>query len=119
MKRGEIWTAAGGKDYAAKPRPAVVVQDDTFDANDSVTVCPFTTDEFVASLIRLVVAPDDLNGLRSTSRLMVDKVSTLPRTKLRHRIGNLGDEDILRLNRALAVFLGLGSSKRVKRPAAR
>ena len=117
MKRGEIWTAAGGKDYAGKPRPAVVVQDDTFDANDSVTVCPFTTDEFAAPLIRLVVAPDGLNGLRSASRLMVDKISTLPRTKLGRRIGNLGNADMLRLNQALVVFLGLAASPRARRGA--
>ncbi len=41
MKRGEIWTAAGGKDYAGKPRPVVIVQDDRFDAIESITVCPF------------------------------------------------------------------------------
>ena len=40
MKRGEIWTVAGGAAYAGKPRPAVIVQDDRFDANDSIVVCP-------------------------------------------------------------------------------
>ena len=45
MRRGDIWTVAGGKDYAAKPHPVVIVQDDSFDATDSVTVCPFTTDK--------------------------------------------------------------------------
>ena len=43
MRRGDIWTVAGGKDYAGKPRPAVIVQDDSFDATDSITVCAFTT----------------------------------------------------------------------------
>ena len=32
MRRGDIWTVAGGKDYAGKPRPVVIVQDDSFDA---------------------------------------------------------------------------------------
>ena len=44
MKRGEVWTVAGGAAYAGKPRPAVIVQDDRFDANDSIVVCPLTTD---------------------------------------------------------------------------
>jgi mRNA interferase MazF len=45
MRRGEIWTVAGGKDSAGKPRSVVIVQDDSFDATDSITVCAFTTDE--------------------------------------------------------------------------
>jgi mRNA interferase MazF len=53
MKRGEIWTVAGGKDYAGKPRPAVVVQDDRFDKTDSITICAFTTDPTDAPLFRL------------------------------------------------------------------
>ena len=36
MRRGEVWTAAGGKDYAGKPRPIVIVQDDRFNATSSV-----------------------------------------------------------------------------------
>jgi mRNA interferase MazF len=50
MKRGDIWTVACGKDYAGKPRPAVIIQDDSFDATDSITVCAFTTDETDAPL---------------------------------------------------------------------
>lgn len=57
MRRGEIRTVAGGKDYAGKPRPAVIVQDDLFDATDSVTLCAFTTDETDAPLFRLSVQP--------------------------------------------------------------
>jgi mRNA-degrading endonuclease toxin of MazEF toxin-antitoxin module len=37
MKRGEVWTVSGGKDYAGKPRPAVIMQDDSFDATYSIT----------------------------------------------------------------------------------
>jgi mRNA-degrading endonuclease toxin of MazEF toxin-antitoxin module len=65
MRRGEIWTLAGGKDYAGKPRPAVIVQDDSFDATDSITVCAFTTDPAVAPLFRLQVEPTVRNGLRA------------------------------------------------------
>jgi mRNA interferase MazF len=107
VRRGELWTAAGGKDYAGKPRPVVIVQDDRFDATASVTVCAFTTDPTDAPLIRLMVEPTEHNGLRSACRLMVDKITTVPRTKLGSRVGRLDDEDMLRLNRAIVVFLGL------------
>ncbi len=107
MKRGEIWTVAGGKDYAGKPRPVVIVQDDRFDVTRSITVCPFTTNPAGAALFRIAVEPKDENGLRIASRLMVDKVTTIARSKIGRRVGRLSDEDMVRLNRALLVFLGI------------
>ncbi len=106
MKRGEVWTVSGGG-YAGKPRPAVVVQDDRFDATASITICVFTTDETDAPLIRLPILPSERNGLRSTSRLMVDKITTVSKDKLGERIGRLDDEDVVRLNRAILIFLGM------------
>ncbi len=102
MRRGEIWTVAGGRDYAGKPRPVVIVQDDSFDA----------TDETDAPLFRLPVQPNERSGLRATCRLMVDKITTVPKTKVGPRVGRLNDEDILRLNQAVLVFLGLAVSPR-------
>lgn len=107
MRRGEVWTAAAGSGYAGKPRPVVIVQDDRFDATTSVTVCAFTTDPTEAPLFRLRVEPDELNGLREPSSLMVDKLTTVPRSKLGTHVGRLNDEEMVRLGRAVLVFLGL------------
>ena len=107
MKRAEIWTVAGGPDYAGKPRPAVILQDDTFDATASITVCPFTTYLVDAPLIRLSVDPTRQNGLAVVSHVMVDKITTVAKSKLQKRIGKLADEDMIRLSRAALVFLGL------------
>lgn len=107
MKRGEIWTVAGGQGYAGKPRPAAIVQDDRFDGTASVTLCAFTTDATEAPLLRLAVAPSPENGLTEVSRLMVDKLTTVSKQKLGQRVGRLSDEDVVRLNRSLLVFLGL------------
>ncbi len=109
MRRGEIWTVAGGADYTGKPRPAVIVQDDRFDT-DSVTICPFTTDATDAPLFRLPVAPTEANGLQEVSRLMVDKITTVQRARLGDRVGVLDDAELVRLNRAIIVFLGIASS---------
>ncbi|MGH7121622.1 MAG: type II toxin-antitoxin system PemK/MazF family toxin [Acetobacteraceae bacterium] len=117
MKRGDIWTVAGGKDYAGKPRPVVIVQDDSFDATDSITICAFTTDETDAPLFRLPVEPNERNGLQATSRMMVGKITTVPKTKVGARVGRLDDEDIVRLNQAVLVFLGLAVSPRTKQGA--
>jgi mRNA interferase MazF len=107
MKRGEVWTVSAGGPYAGKPRAAVIVQEDRFEATNSITLCVFTTDPTEAPLLRMLVDPTDRNGLSIASRLMIDKVTTVPKSRLGKRIGKLQDEDIVRLNRALTVFLGL------------
>lgn len=107
MKRGEIWTVSGGNNYTGKPRPAVIVQEDRFDGTSSITLCAFTTDPTDAPLIRLLIAPSEQNGLRTECRLMIDKVTTVPKTRLGKKLGLLEDTDQLRVNRALMVCLGL------------
>jgi mRNA interferase MazF len=115
MRRGDIWTVSGGKGYAGKPRPVAILQDDRFEATDSVTFCAFTSDDTEAPLFRLAIEPTELNGLRMTCRLMVDKITTVARSKVGVHVGRLDDEDILRLNQAIIVFLGLAVSHRAER----
>lgn len=110
MNRGEIWTASAGSGYVGKPRPVVIVQDDRFDATASVTICAFTTDPTDAPLIRLLIEADEVTGIRESSRLMIDKITTIPRSKLGERIGQLSDDDMIRLSRALVVCLGLAGT---------
>ena len=112
MRRGEVWTVAGGENYAGKPRLVVIVQDNSFDATDSITICAFTTDPTDAPLFRLIVERNERNGLRSTCRLMVDKITTVPKAKVGTRVGRLDDEDMVRLNQAMTVFLGMAVSPR-------
>jgi mRNA interferase MazF len=114
MRRGDVWTVAGAKDYAGKARPVVILQDDSFDGTESITICAFTTDDTDAPLFRLPVEPNERNGLRVPCRLMVDKVTTVPKSKVGAHIGRLDDEDVLRLNQAVLVFLGLATSPRNK-----
>ena len=106
MRRGEVWTDSG-PGYAGKPRPVVIVQDDRFDATRSVLVCPLTTNATDAPLFRPVVDPTQLNGLATTSRLMVDKLTATPRDRVRDRIGVLEPERLLALERSIIVFLGI------------
>ena len=112
MKRGDIWTVVSGASYAGKARPAVILQDDRFDATQSVTICALTTDPTEAPLFRLSVQPSETNGLREPCRLMVDKMTTIPKNKLGLRVGELDAQDVVRLNRAVIVFLGLATSAR-------
>ncbi len=110
MKRGEIYTAAARGAYTGKPRPVVVIQDDRFDATASITVCPLTANTVEAPLVRLSIEPSEDNGFERSSRLMVDKLTTVPRSSLGERIGRLRDDQLLQLNRSLVVFLGLASA---------
>jgi mRNA interferase MazF len=107
VKRGEIWTVAGGLDYAGKPRPAVIVQSDIFDATNSIVVCLLTHIDVGAEPIRFVIEPSQTNGLAKRSFVMIDKISALPKSKIGKRVGNLDPRDMRRLSQYLVVFLGV------------
>jgi mRNA interferase MazF len=109
VTRGDIYTAATRGPYTGKPRPVVLLQDDRFDATASITVCPFTTNPVEAPLLRIPIGPSEENGLDQPSQLMVDKVTTVPRSRLGERLGRLRDDELVALNRSLIVFLGLAS----------
>ncbi|MEY8018912.1 type II toxin-antitoxin system PemK/MazF family toxin [Mycobacterium servetii] len=106
MRRGELWTASG-RDYAGKPRPVLIIQDDRFDATDSITFCPLTTAITNTPLLRIPLQPNATNGLTTPSQVMIDKITTAPRSKLGQRIGKASTTEILQIERALLVFLGM------------
>ncbi len=108
VNRGEIWTVAGGV-YAAKPRPAVIIQDDLFDSTSSVTVAPMTSTLLDAPLMRIRIAGGDgrLSGLDHDSDVMVDKLTTVRRANVHSRLGRLTAEQVVEVERAMMAFLGL------------
>ena len=107
MIRGDVVLAAAPGDYG-KPRPAVVIQSDLFnETHPSIVVCPLTTHRIEAPLFRVALEPTRANGLRQSSQVMIDKITTLRRDRLGDPIGRLEAEALVRLDRALAVFLGL------------
>ena len=107
VRRGEVWTVSGSG-YAGKPRPAIIVQDDIF-PTASVTVCPVTTSPAGGPMFRVEVIAQSTNGLDFDSRVMIDKTTTVPRSTLGNRLGTLHSADMIRIDRALALFLGLAS----------
>jgi mRNA interferase MazF len=107
MRRGQFVTVAAPGDYG-KPRPALVVQSELFDELPSVVICPLTTtlrDD--ADQFRLDVAPSPRNGLREPSQIAIDKITVMPAAKIGAAIGNADDALLLRVNRALALFLSI------------
>lgn len=106
MKRGEVWTQAGGPGYAGKPRPVLIVQSDLLEGTESVVICLFTSLEGARLNARLPFVPTLENGLLEASELMADKIMTVARARLRRRIGALSVEAMGEVQQALAFVLG-------------
>ena len=108
MKRGDVvLVVAPGSN--GKPRPAVIVQTDLANGtHPSFVVCPLTSHLRDAPLFRIELESSRENGLATTSQIMVDKLITLPREKIREIIGRLDEDIMTRLGRSLAFWLGLG-----------
>ena len=107
MRRGDVVTVAASGDYG-KPRPAVVVQTDALPAEHaSVIVCQMTSDIVQAPDFRVTIEPSEMNGLRKRSQIMADKPVTIRRERVGRTIGSLEEQDLARLNVALAFVIGL------------
>ena len=104
-QRGDLVTVALQGDYG-KPRPALIVQTDLLNELDSVVLCP-VTGELRTAAFRVTVEPTTNNGLRALSQIMVDKLSTLPRSKIGTPFGRLEDERMRAVDRALLLVVGL------------
>jgi mRNA interferase MazF len=117
VKRGELWTVATRGDYTGKRRPVVIVQDDAFEETDSVVVCGLTTNLAAAPLFRINITPNERNGLRSQAAVMVDKITTVPRSRMRDLVGELDTGNLIEVERAMLVFLGLARAVRPRRRA--
>ncbi len=104
--RGDLVTIAMQGDFG-KPRPALVIQSDFFDAHPSVTVLPITSELRDTPLFRITIQPSIANGLRLPSQVMVDKAMTVAKEKLGESIGKLEPDTIIEVERSLALFLGI------------
>jgi mRNA interferase MazF len=106
VSRGELWTVAGGV-YAAKLRPALIIQGDLFSATESVVVVPLTTMVAEAPIARVAVPMT--TGIARPSFAMIDKITTVRRSNLGGRIGRVPAALMTDIERSLMVFLGLAS----------
>jgi len=70
-------------------------------------VIPLTATINDAPLLRLNLEPSAGTGLKKPSQLMIDKVTTIRRSRIRNVIGAVDDRTMVRVNRAVALFVGL------------
>lgn len=105
MIRGERWTVAGCV-YASQPRPALIIQDDAFEATDSVTVLPLMGHLIDAPLLRIRIRASELSGRERDSDVMVDKLTTVRRSNVVARVGRLPTDQLAEVERGVMAFLG-------------
>jgi mRNA interferase MazF len=104
--RGNFVIVSLQGDYG-KPRPALIIQSDNHSVHASVTILPVTSHLISASLFRISVFPDDRNGLKKESQIMIDKTATVKKEKVGAIIGTASDQVMREVGRYLAVFLGI------------
>jgi mRNA interferase MazF len=108
MNRGDLVLVTAPGDYG-KPRPALIVQSDLFCEHPSVTICLLTSHLQSTPLFRYEICPSPDNGLAAISQVQIDKVMTIPRTKLAHKIGRTTDDQMQEITRLLALWMGLAT----------
>lgn len=107
IKRGDVVTCVFSREYG-KPRPALVVQSDLFNAEHaSLTLCPVTGMLRAAPLFRLDVMPSTHNGLKKKSQVVVDKMASVKRERIRQVIGRFSDHEMRNVDAALRLWLAL------------
>lgn len=107
MKRGNVVTVAMQGDFR-KPRPALVLQSDVFsDIHATVTVALISSEIVQAPIFRLDIEPNEANGLTRPSQVQIDKIMSIRSEKIGSVVGELNDVMMVRVNRALALWLGL------------
>ena len=106
MRRGDLVTIAVQGDFG-KPRPALIIQSDPYDAHATVTVLPVSSDLVAAPLFRIAIQPTTENGLHKRSQVMADKAVTVRRDKVGPTFGRVDADSMVEVERCLAVFLGI------------
>lgn len=110
LRRGEIWTAAGGRGgYAKTPRPGIIMRNDDFDNSESVTLIPLTSTE-VDSPTRVSIPADATSGIDHASYAMTDKIQTYRRNALGEHCGRLTSAQLVEVERAMLLYLGVGAT---------
>jgi len=88
MKRGDIWTVAGGADCSGKPCRPVIVTGRQFDTTPSIAICIFTTNPAKARLLRLLSRTTETGHTRRALSV-VDKLKTVRGANSEHGSGVL------------------------------
>lgn len=104
--RGDLVTVAVNGDFG-QPRPALIIQSDSFAGLATVTVLLVTSAIVDAPLLRITIRPDTMNNLRKTSQIMIDRVMTIKNEKVGIQFGKLDPNTMVEVERHLSIYLGI------------
>ncbi|WP_150461402.1 type II toxin-antitoxin system PemK/MazF family toxin [Nesterenkonia ebinurensis] len=106
-RRGDVWTIGGGPGGDSnKPRPAIIIRSDSFENPESITMIPLTTVP-LESPTRVHIGSDEATGIANDSYAMTDKIHTYKRSALGTYCGRLTAEQLVEVERALLLYLGI------------
>jgi mRNA interferase MazF len=104
---GTLIVAALPGDYG-KPRPALIVQNDILHELQSVVLCPITSNiQNEITHMRVTIEPNQYNGLKVTSQIMIDKITSISKSKIGEVIGHADETTMQRVSQGLMVLLKL------------
>jgi mRNA interferase MazF len=107
INRGEIWSVAWTS-FAGQPRPALVIQAEEYRLTETDILALITTNENMASVLRLPIKADESNGLQQDSFICLDKLMAIPMANLGKCYGKVSDEVMQEAGARLKKILGIG-----------
>lgn len=108
MKRGELYRVALPPGDARRTRVFLVISRDGFlDTSHSSATCVPVYSSYHGLHTEVLIGEPE--GLKGTSVLQCDLVTSVNRSLLTHYVGSLSPDLVHRVNRALAIALALDS----------
>ncbi len=108
MKQGEIWNAnldpSRGSEQAGQ-RPVVIISGDLLNQYLKIVIaCPLTS-QVKNYKGNVVLEPDDRNGLKARSEILVFHVRSLSKDRLIKKIGSLSPQELETIKKGLNEIL--------------
>lgn len=111
VKRGDIYYADLSPVVGSEQggiRPVLIVQNDVGNKfSPTVIAAAITSQRDKNNLPTHIQVAANGCGLDKDSIVLLEQVRTLDKKRLKERMGNLGERDMARINRALSVSFGL------------
>ncbi|MBR7010145.1 MAG: type II toxin-antitoxin system PemK/MazF family toxin [Oscillospiraceae bacterium] len=111
VRRGDIFYAdlspVVGSEQGGT-RPVLIVQNDTGNRHSPTVIAAAITSQLgKARLPTHIRVPGPAAGLSKDSVILLEQIRTLDKRRLREHMGRLSDEQMSRVNEAIAVSFGL------------
>ena len=111
VKRGDIYYAdlspVVGSEQGGM-RPVLIVQNDVGNKySPTVIAAAITSRQFKSRLPTHISVNADECGLSKDSIVLLEQIRTLDKQRLKEKMGNLPEDDMSRIDRALSVSFGL------------